>query len=56
VKIFVPKPHLLSLFFLSSGPNDKMVSNRMYESGSGEFTVEYTPSLTGMQAHLIGAV
>jgi len=37
---------------LSSGPNDKLVNHRIYESGSGEFTVEYLPAVTGTQNQL----
>jgi len=41
------------LYYLSSGPSSKMVSHRLFESSSGEFTVEYTPVLTGTQYRII---
>jgi len=34
------------------GPNGKLVTNSIRESGPGEFIVEYTPTLTGMHDHL----
>jgi len=43
----------ISFACLSSGPNDKMVTHRIYESGPGEFIVEYLPTLTGIQKQLI---
>jgi len=36
-----------------SGPTDKPVTSRIYESGPGEFTVEYMPSLTGKHNQLV---